>query len=380
MLGNDLHSLTCPFLPQTFAIFWTFAGLIAILVTVLAVARGGRRSADFALGGFEPSSGWPDGWSFCVGLLHAAYATSSTGMVISMCEEVQHPATQVPKAMVITIVINTIGGLLFLVPLMFVLPDLAMLVALPSAQPVPTIIKSAVGSSGGAIALLIPLMVLAILCGVACTTAASRCTWAFARDGAIPGSGWWKQVHPKLDLPLNAMMLSMVIQILLGVIYFGSATAFNAFSGVGVISLTLSYAAPIAVSMLERRAQVKGGKFYLGKFGWLCNCVAIGKLFFPSPPLLIFPVHPLLTDEPNLGWSVLAVPLFCMPALLPVSPVTVNYAPVVFVGFVAIASAWYAIWGREHYQGPPTEHLGQPLPGLYGVSDNTHPAFLDKKD
>lgn len=206
-------------------------------------------------------------------------------MVISMCEEVQHPATQVPKAMVITIVINTIGGLLFLVPLMFVLPDLAMLVALPSGQPVPTIIKSAVGSSGGAIALLIPLMVLAILCGVACTTAASRCTWAFARDGAIPGSKWWKQVHPKLDLPLNAMMLSMVIQILLGVIYFGSTTAFNAFSGVGVISLTLSYAAPIAVSMLERRAQVKGGKFYLGKFGWLCNGIAIGKLRSVCCPL-----------------------------------------------------------------------------------------------
>lgn len=201
-------------------------------------------------------------------------------MVISMCEEVQRPATQVPKAMVITIIINTIGGLLFLVPLMFVLPDLAMLVALPSGQPVPTIIKSAVGSSGAAIALLLPLMVLAILCGVACTTASSRCTWAFARDGAIPGSKWWKQVHPTLDLPLNAMMLSMVIQIVLGLIYFGSYTAFNAFSGVGVISLTVSYAAPIAVSMLEGRAHVKDAKFSLGKIGWLCNSVAIGTCSF----------------------------------------------------------------------------------------------------
>ncbi|KAK4130804.1 amino acid transporter [Trichocladium antarcticum] len=322
---------------DTFAIFWTFTGLLAILITILAVAKEGRRSADYALGGFEPSSGWPSGWSFCVGLLHAAYATSSTGMVISMCEEVQHPATQVPKAMVITILINTVGGLLFLVPLMFVLPDLAMLVALPSGQPTPTIIKSAVGSSGGAIALLIPLMVLAILCGVACTTAASRCTWAFARDGAIPGSKWWKQVHPTLDLPFNAMMLSMAIQIVLGVIYFGSTTAFNAFSGVGVISLTVSYAAPIAVSMYEGRTRVKDAKFSLGKLGWVCNSIAI-------------------------AWSILAVPLFCMPAYLPVTAATVNYAPVVFVGFVAIAAAWYAAWGRKNYRGPPTEHLNAGLP------------------
>lgn len=250
--------------------------MIAILVTILTIAKGGRRSASFALGGFEVTSGWPAGWSFCVGLLHAAYATSSTGMIISMCEEVERPATQVPKAMVITIIINTFGGLLFLIPLMFVLPDLAELIALPSGQPVPTIIKSAVGSSGGAIGLLLPLMVLAILCGVACTTAASRCTWAFARDGAIPGSKWWKQVHPTLDLPLNAMMLSMAIQILLGLIYFGSYTAFMAFSGVGVISLTVSYATPIAVSMLEGRAHVKGAKFPLGKLGWVCNSIAIG--------------------------------------------------------------------------------------------------------
>lgn len=254
--------------------FWTFAGILAILITVLAVAKEGRRSAEYAFTHFEPTSGWPAGWSFMVGLLHAGYATSSTGMVISMCEEVQHPATQVPKAMVITILINTIGGLLFLVPLMFVLPDLALMVQL--AQPVPAILKSAVGSEGGAFALLVPIMVLGILCGTACTTAASRCTWAFARDGAIPGSKWWKVVNTKLDVPLNAMMLSMAIQIILGAIYFGSPVAFNAFSGVGVISLTLSYAAPIAVSMLEGRAQVKGGKFFLGKFGWLCNIIALG--------------------------------------------------------------------------------------------------------
>lgn len=199
-------------------------------------------------------------------------------MIISMTEEVEHPSTQVPKAMVMTIVINTIGGLLFLIPLMFVLPDISELVLL--AQPTPTIIKSAVGSSGATIALLLPLMVLAILCGVACTTAASRCTWAFARDGAIPGSKWWSKVHPTLDLPLNAMMLSMAIQIALGLIWFGSPVAFNAFSGVGVISLTLSYAMPILGSMIGGRKQMKGAKFPLGKFGWLANGVALG-MFCP---------------------------------------------------------------------------------------------------
>ena len=193
-----------------------------------------------------------------------------------MCEEVRQPATQVPKAMVATVALNTICGLVFLIPLVFVLPDQASLAALLSGQPTPVIIKEAVGSSGAAIGLLIPLLVLGLLCGIGCTTAASRATWAFSRDGAIPGYKMWSVVNTKLDVPLNAMMLSMVVQLALGLIYFGAAAAFNAFSGVGVICLTLSYAAPILVSLLGGRKQVKEGQFHLGPLGVFCNVVALG--------------------------------------------------------------------------------------------------------
>lgn len=203
-----------------------------------------------------------------------------------MCEEVQNPSVQVPKAMVATIFINTFAGLLFIVPLMFVLPDLQEVIL--SAQPVPFIIKSAVGSSGGAFGLLFPLIILAIICGIGCTTATSRCTWAFARDGAIPGAKWWAKVNTSLDVPLNAMMLSMVVQIVLGLIYFGSSAAFNAFSGVGVIALTASYATPIAISLATGRKQVQTGKFYLGKFGAAANVIAIGMFSFVLSILLIY--------------------------------------------------------------------------------------------
>jgi amino acid transporter len=198
-----------------------------------------------------------------------------------MCEEVRKPATQVPKAMVLTIIINTVAGLMFMIPLVFVLPDIKELVALASGQPVPTIIKSAVGSAGGTFGLLVPLLVLALICGIGCTTASSRCIWAFARDGAIPGSQWWKVVDTRLDVPFNAMMLSMVVQIVLGLIYFGSSAAFNAFSGVGVIALTAAYAMPIAVSLVDGRNTVQTGSFYLGRFGFVANIISLCK--FPVP-------------------------------------------------------------------------------------------------
>ncbi|KAI1113251.1 amino acid permease [Nemania sp. NC0429] len=330
LLCNLVCALCNNWLPilDTFAIFWTFAGVLAILITILVIAKNGRREASYVFGHFETNSGWTPGWSFFVGLLHAAYATSSTGMIISMCEEVRAPATQVPKAMVLTIMFNLVAGLLTLIPLVFVLPEIQELILL--AQPVPAIVKSAVGSPGGAFGLLIPIIVLGIICGIGCTTATSRSIYAFSRDGAIPGSNWWKIVHPKLDVPVNAMMLSMVVQVGLGAIYFGSTAAFNAFSGVGVIALTAAYSAPIVVSMLEGRKTVATGSFYLGKFGWVCNIISV-------------------------AWTLLVIPLFSMPTTVPViDPGLANYAPVVFVGFTLISLGWYIAWGRKNYVGPPT--------------------------
>ncbi|KAF3902522.1 hypothetical protein ABW21_db0204684 [Orbilia brochopaga] len=332
LLCNAISSLGNRWLPilDTFAIFWTFAGVISLVICVLAIAKNGRRDAEFVFTNFTPQSGWVPGWSFMIGLLHAGYATSSTGMIISMCEEVRHPSTQVPKAMVGTIVLNTICGLVFLIPLVYVMPDLAELAALASGQPLPTIIKSAVGSAGGAFGLLIPLMVLAIICGVGCTTASSRAVWAFARDGAIPGSNLWKQINHKLDdVPLNAMMLCMVVEIFLGLIYFGSTAAFNAFSGAGVIFLTVSYAVPIAVSLVGGRKHLKDGAYDFGVFGVVCNVVSI-------------------------AWTLLIIPLFCMPSYIPTTSILMNYASVVFFGFTVISAAWYIIWGKKNYQGPPT--------------------------
>jgi len=136
--------------------------------------------------------------------------------------------------------------------------------------------------------------------------------------------------QPQIDVPLNAMMLCMVVEIVLGLIYFGSTAAFNAFSGVGVICLTASYATPIAISMFTGRKQVKTGNFYLGKFGYFLNIVSI-------------------------AWSLLAMPLFCMPLSIPVTATTANYAPVVFVAATAISSIWYWAWGHKNYAGPPVQ-------------------------
>jgi hypothetical protein len=44
-----------------------------------------------------------------------------------------------------------------------------------------------------------------------------------------------------------------------------------------------------------------------------------------------------------------------MPTFEAVTLETMNYASVVFVGFVFIAAVWYIVWGYQNYRGPPTD-------------------------
>lgn len=200
----------------------------------------------------------------------------------SMCEEVRRPAVQVPNAIVGAVIMNMVAGLTFMIPIAFVLPDTSMLSEL--SNPMPTIFLYATGNQVGAFCLCIPIIILGICSGITCVTSTSRCTWAFARDRAVPGSRWLKIVNRRLEIPFNALLLGMVIELLLGLIYFGSSAAFSAFSGVGVIFLTLSYTLPVACSFFLRgRKDLKYASYHLGKLGVLCNVVSICKSSW-SPP------------------------------------------------------------------------------------------------
>lgn len=310
-------------------IFWTAASVVIILVTLLTMADD-LQSGKFVFAEYDAShSGWPEGWAFFVGLLQAAYTLTGYGMVAAMCEEVQNPHREVPKAIVLSVIAAGITGLVYLIPVLFVLPKkLDILRNVASGQPIGTVFKMATGSAGGGFGLLFLILGIMIFAGIGSLTAASRCTYAFARDGAIPGFRLWRRVNKKLDVPVWAIILSASVDALLGLIYFGSTAAFNSFTGVATICLSTSYGLPILISILRGRQDVKRSAFSLGSFGYTINVISI-------------------------CWILLAVVLFCMPYTLPVTPSSMNYASVVFAAFALISIIWYFVYARKHFTGPP---------------------------
>ena len=314
------------FLPMvdTICAGWTALSILIILIALSAKADAGRHSASYTLGHYDTSfSGW-GGFTFFIGLLPAAYTFSAIGMISSMAEECADPAVKVPKAIALCVPVGGIAGLFFIIPICATLPPLADVIEAPSGQVIPYIFHVIMGSPGGGLGLTFLVLGVTMFCSISITVAASRCTWAFARDDAIPGAKLFSRVHEKLEVPVWALVLTTVVQMLLGLINLGSTSAFTAFVSVGVQALAITYAIPIALSLFDdRRRGVSHAKWHLGRIlGPIVNGLA-------------------------LAWIAFEVVLFSMPTALPVTDVSMNYSSVVLVGFMALSAIWYFAYARK---------------------------------
>ncbi|KAK6581746.1 hypothetical protein PZA11_005443 [Diplocarpon coronariae] len=309
---------------DTICAAWTGISILVIMIALSVKADVGRHSASYALGHYDTSlSGWR-AFTFFIGLLPAAYTFSAIGMISSMAEEVSDPAIKVPRAMSLCVPVGGIAGLFFIIPICVTLPPLEDILGAPAGQALPYIFHIVMGSPGGGLGLTFLVLGITMFCSISITVAASRCTWAFARDDAIPGSKVFSRINQRLGVPVYALILVTLVQMLLGLINLGSTSAFTAFVSVGVIALALSYAIPIASSLIwNRRAEVNQAK-------WNCG-----------------PVAGPIVNVVALVWIALETVLFSMPTVLPVTDISMNYASVVAVGFGVIAAVWYLVHARK---------------------------------
>ncbi|KAH6889638.1 amino acid/polyamine transporter I [Thelonectria olida] len=323
--GNKMLPLV-----DTICAAFTLLAIIATMIAMSVKADLGRHSASTTLGHYDDSlSGW-GAFSFFIGILPGAYTFSAIGMITSMAEECGDATVKLPKALSLCVPVGGTAGLFFIIPICATLPDLSDIIAnSPVSQALPYIYGQVMGSPGGGLALTFLVIIITVFCSISITVAASRCTWAFARDRAIPLSRLWSKVDERHGVPIWALALTTIIQMLLGLINLGSSSAFIAFVSVGVMALAASYGIPIAISVYYRRSEVQGARWRMPEtIGWVVNIIA-------------------------LAWIVFEIVLFTMPTALPVTAISMNYASVVLVGFLAMSAVWYAVYARKVYTGPP---------------------------
>lgn len=111
-----------------------------------------------------------------------------------MSEEVKGASKTVPRSMLLSILLNGILGFGMLLAVLFCAGDLTAAAASPTGFPFMAIFENAVGSKGGANAMISIVTIMSVAGSISSLASASRMMWSFSRDQGLPGSGFLSRV------------------------------------------------------------------------------------------------------------------------------------------------------------------------------------------
>lgn len=313
-------------------LFFVLAGfLITLVVVAVMPGRGGRpphASSSFVWTDWSADLGYPDGFVFVTGMLNGAYSMGPVGATTHLAEEIPNPERNVPLAIAMQLAIGFVTGFCYLVAIMYAIHDYDALFASP--YPIAEIYLQATGSAAGATGLLALILICIGLTVVGLYITCGRTLWALARDGATPLPEYLGQVTPGLDMPLWSTVASAALVTILGCIYLGSTTAFNAFVGSFLLLSSSSYLAALLPHLLTGRKNIKYGPFRLrGWLGFALNSIACGYM---------------------LVWFV----IYSFPYSLPTTAASMNYACLIWGGLTLFVGLWWWVKARHGYEGPRT--------------------------
>jgi choline transport protein len=323
-------------------IFFTFiTSLVSFFVTFIAclAISSPKQSSHFVWTYFlKNETGWPDGVVFLTGLINPNYMFSGIDGAIHLAEDCINASIAVPRALLATLVIGFTTAFIFAISMLYYISDLNNVVSTLTQVPIFETWRQATRSAGAVCVFTILLIAIALFSLNGCMKSSSRLTWSFARDDALFASKYFGRIHPKFRVPVWGAVFNSVVIFIIGCVYLGSATAFGALIGVGLVLQQLCFAVPIVLLMMQgrpaehRRTSVRGktgyfATFDMGVFGWLINGLTV-------------------------AWSIVSLIFYDFPDARPPTGLSMNYTCAV-LGGIAIFSAinWFA-YARKRYQGP----------------------------
>lgn len=309
----------------------SICSFLAITITCLARSAPHFRSTDLVWTTFLNQSGWTDGVAFLTGLVSPNYMYAGIDGAIHLAEECKNAAVVVPRALMSTIVIGFITSFIFSIVMMYCTTDLEAVVTTATGVPIFEIWRQATKSDVAATIFLILILFAVFFALNATHQTASRLTWSFARDDALFGSRWLGQIDSRQQVPIAALLFNFAIMFIIGCIYLGSTSAFNAFIGTGLILQHVTYAFPAALLMIRRRAETwlpKSRSFQMPSIvGWAANITTV--LF-----------------------AVLVLVFYDFPTVLPVSGTSMNYASAVIGVMILFTGMNWFGHAAKRFRGP----------------------------
>lgn len=324
---------------NTVSVWWHVIG-VAVIVVILAVVPSHHASLSYVFGHRINNSGFSNGmyWYYVLplGFLLTMYTITGYDASAHVSEETHGADQSAPKGIWRSVFYSAVIGWIVLLAITFAIQRSRESAILGSSFPALAIFETAL-SSAAAKAVILISTVGQLFCGMACVTSASRMTFAFSRDGAVPGHNLWRRLGRNRTPTWAVFFVCMFALIVTVPAYFpnakGAPVAFLAVTSISVIGLYIAYTIPVFLRWRKGDA-FETGPWTLGRkyrwvnpiaFVWVALCVIIFCLPF-TPAGVYF--------GKDFNWS------------------SVNYAPIVTIAVMAAVTLWYLGWARKTFKGP----------------------------
>lgn len=279
---------------------------------------------------FEDRGNWGNiGLAVMIGQIPATSYQVGIDAAAHMSEEVRNASTAVPRAMMLTYLLNFVLLMPMIITACYHLTDLDAALADDTTYPFVWVLKQAM-STAWVTGMIVLVVVILIGSNITFVTATSRDLYAFARDDGLPFSGWLSQVSKRQNMPQNAAIVTCAISFLLALIYIGSDVAFYAITSLFTVALLQCYVLSIACVLWRRIVlpeTLPHAPFSLGRWGIPMNIAAV------------------IYGTWGFFWGF-------WPQEYPVTAGGFNWASPLFLATVVGAIVYYAVAGRKRYFGP----------------------------
>ncbi|MBX9687341.1 MAG: amino acid permease [Candidatus Obscuribacterales bacterium] len=258
-----------------FSVTVHIVGLIVIIGALLLFAP--KQDFNFLLSAKTYNADKiPYGWAFILGLLQAQWTLSGYDSCASVSEETVDANLSAPWGMVIAVIVSSIVGYIMLLALTLSIGDVNSVLSATdgSGNSVPAVVAILVQSLGKQVGVAVSVLTAMAMwfCGLGAVTGCSRVIYAFARDGGLPFSDFFKKVESKHHVPIAAIWATVACAFL-AAIYSG---AYAVVTSISTISLYFAYTTPVFLSWRGRHVTpLVKGPWHLGKFSHGVNLLAI---------------------------------------------------------------------------------------------------------
>jgi amino acid transporter len=323
------------------AVFTEVIGTVVVAVVLFVLWGNDAKPSGHGIG-FLFSHSRPPGqsWWYAVALasLIGIYTIVGFETAADMSEEAVDARRAVPRAMIGSVVISAVLGMVVLI---------GFTIAIPSSGKVfeegglPGVFEYWLGA--GLARLFIGIVVFSMFALTVIGGAANaRLLYAMARDNMLPGSRWLRQINPTTRTPIPALAVSWVLCIAVMLYGYNSGNAFGTLVGATALVPFLVYLLTVvAFGLKRRRLERLPGAFNLGRW---------------AAPVFVV----------TLAWLVLVVLVLSLPEEF-------HKADYYVLGGLALAALWYvAVLRRRIAAGQAGDgtHFALPEPGALTGAEN----------